>query len=162
MFFLESPLVIPNQTASEKGVNADLVKDTLPCAPKKKEAKDFYWDTANEPHGTRRKRILQAHPEIKSLMGPCPRTKWVVLATVVWQFAMCAIVPHLSFFPVFLMTYVMSGTLNHMMMLGIHEIAHNLAFKTPVYNRWLSILANLPMGVPAAISFRRYHLEHHK
>lgn len=30
------------------------------------------------------------------------------------------------------------------------------------YNRYLAILANIPMGIPAAIQFKRYHLEHHK
>jgi len=35
-----------------------------------------------EPHGARKTQILQAHPEIKKLMHPETRTKWMVLATV--------------------------------------------------------------------------------
>jgi sphingolipid delta-4 desaturase len=29
-------------------------------------------------------------------------------------------------------------------------------------NRWAAILANLPSGVPSAIAFRTYHLQHHQ
>ena len=65
--------------------------------------------------------------------------------------------PYLLFF-----TYFVSGTLNHMMTLAIHELSHNLGFKTRWMNRWLAIAASCSMGVPAAISFKRYHLEHHK
>eukprot|EP00730_Choanoeca_flexa_P014688 TRINITY_DN6515_c0_g2_i1.p1 TRINITY_DN6515_c0_g2~~TRINITY_DN6515_c0_g2_i1.p1 ORF type:complete len:373 (+),score=109.40 TRINITY_DN6515_c0_g2_i1:185-1303(+) len=164
MLFIDTnPLVIPKPAETDASVkHKDLIADCEPRAVKTKKENDFYWDDQKEPHFVRRQKILAAHPEIKSLMGPCPRTKWVVLATVVWQFAMCAVTPHVSFPVLFAMSYIMAGTLNHMMTLAIHEIAHNLAFKEPVYNRWLSILANLPIGVPAAISFRRYHLEHHK
>lgn len=46
--------------------------------------------------------------------------------------------------------------------LAIHELAHNLFFKTPVYNRVFSFVANWPIGIPYTIPFRGYHLEHHK
>jgi sphingolipid delta-4 desaturase len=58
--------------------------------------------------------------------------------------------------------YVVGGTANHAMMMGMHEISHNLGFKKPVHNKLLAILANLPIGVPSAISFKRYHMEHHR
>ena len=31
----------------------------------------FHWDTKPEPHAERKSKILKAHPEIKTLMGPC-------------------------------------------------------------------------------------------
>eukprot|EP00003_Mantamonas_plastica_P007027 TRINITY_DN1582_c0_g1_i3.p1 TRINITY_DN1582_c0_g1~~TRINITY_DN1582_c0_g1_i3.p1 ORF type:complete len:222 (+),score=10.72 TRINITY_DN1582_c0_g1_i3:352-1017(+) len=43
----------------------------------------------------------------------------------------------------------------------MHELSHNLAFKTAWMNRVLSIFVNFPLGVPAAITFKKYHLEHH-
>jgi sphingolipid delta-4 desaturase len=65
---------------------------------------------------------------------------------------------------IFIVAYVIGGTLNHSLSLGLHEIAHNLAFgmKYPFANRLLGLLANAPLGVPASVTFKKYHLDHHK
>merc|ERR1712194_952139 len=58
--------------------------------------------------------------------------------------------------------YTLSGSINHMMTLAMHELSHNLGARGVTPNRFLAIFANLPMGIPAAASFKRYHMEHHK
>ena len=63
--------------------------------------------------------------------------------------------------------YLFGGAANCNLQLGMHEISHNLAFSGTnrvgmICNRILSLVANLPLGIPAAISFRKYHLEHHR
>jgi sphingolipid delta-4 desaturase len=54
------------------------------------------------------------------------------------------------------------ATANQNLFLAIHEISHNLAFRSPTANRLLAIVANLPIGIPYSASFRPYHLTHHK
>jgi sphingolipid delta-4 desaturase len=62
----------------------------------------------------------------------------------------------------FLTAYVIGATANQNLFLAIHEISHNLAFRSPLANRVFAVFANLPIGIPYSASFRPYHLTHHK
>ncbi|CAH2101840.1 unnamed protein product [Euphydryas editha] len=106
----------------------------------------------------------EKYPEIKKLYGFDPMFKWVVTGMVLTQFAMMPIVQHMSWPVVILLAYCFGGVINHSLMLAIHEIAHNLAFghNRPLHNRLFGFFANLPIGIPISISFRKYHLEHHR
>lgn len=50
--------------------------------------------------------------------------------------------------------YVFGATANQNLFLAIHEISHNLAFKSPLANRLFAIVANLPIAVPYSAAFR--------
>ncbi|KAI9671831.1 MAG: hypothetical protein M1831_003359 [Alyxoria varia] len=130
----------------------------------KNGVEDFFWTYTEEPHRTRRQAIIKAHPEVTKLCGPEPLTKYLVLAVVALQI-LCAYLlrstPFLSW-PFFLTAYVVGATANQNLFLAIHEISHNLAFRSPSYNRLLAVFANLPIGIPYSASFRPYHLTHHK
>ena len=47
------------------------------------------------------------------------------------------------------------------MLFRSHEAAHHLIFASRAANRVVSIVADIPNVVPAAVSFRTYHLQHH-
>lgn len=66
-----------------------------------------------------------------------------------------------SVLPLVLVTYIVSGTLNHSLFLAMHEVTHDLFFKSRWMNRAFSHLVNLPMGVPASAYFKVYHSSHH-
>jgi sphingolipid 4-desaturase/C4-monooxygenase len=129
-----------------------------------KATDDFFWTYTEEPHKTRRQQIIKAHPEVLKLCGPEPLTIPLVLAVVGLQI-LCAYslrnTPVLSW-QYLLTAYVIGATANQNLFLAIHEISHNLAFKSPLANRLFAIVANLPIGIPYSASFRPYHLTHHK
>lgn len=56
--------------------------------------------------------------------------------------------------PFLLAAYVVGATANQNLFLAIHEISHNLAFKSPSANRALAVFANLPIGIPYSAAFR--------
>ncbi|CBQ73034.1 related to dihydroceramide delta(4)-desaturase [Sporisorium reilianum SRZ2] len=128
---------------------------------------DFLWMHTEEPHRSRRMAILKAHPEVKRLMGYEPLTKYVSFGVLALQLSIAAYLSkYTSLHPLswqfLLIAYVVGGTANQNTFLAIHEITHNLAFRGLRANRVWAIVVNAAIGVPYAMAFKPYHLEHHK
>ncbi len=89
-------------------------------------------------------------------MGHEALTKWVVLGVVGLQIGLAYLLRNYHpLSPVFLLTaYVIGGTANHNLFLAIHEITHNLAFRSVRANKALAVFANLPIGVPYSAAFK--------
>jgi len=122
----------------------------------------FYWANDEEPHRRRKQEILQKHPVLKKYMGIDKSTKFKVAFWVAFQLLSIHLLQGASWHTWLFCCYTLSGSINHMMTLAMHELSHNLGAKGVTRNRLLAIFANLPMGIPAAMSFKRYHMEHHK
>jgi sphingolipid delta-4 desaturase len=103
-------------------------------------------------------------PQVTKLMGHEPLTKWVVLLVTLIQFSTAFYLRNTPFWSwkFWILAYVIGGTANQNTFLAVHEITHNLAFKGVKANRAFAILTNLPIGVPFAMMFKKYHIEHHK
>lgn len=113
-------------------------------------------------HTARRVAILQAHPEIKTLMEPDARTGLVAVGLVALQTTLAvAVAPHLSALALVALAYAVGAVASHALFLCVHEAAHNLVFVQPAYNRTLAAVANLPALLPYAGVFRHFHLHHH-
>lgn len=126
---------------------------------------DFEWIGSDEPHATRRRVILAKHPEIKQLMSVDPMFKYQVIGVVCIQLIAFALLSHVSSrFILFIASYFFVGVLNHSLMLAVHEIAHGQAFgpNQVLKNKLFGMFANLPIGLPMSISFKKYHLPHHR
>lgn len=97
-------------------------------------------------------------------MRPDPHLKWTVLGLVLAQLLACWLVRGLAWRWLLFWAYAFGGCVNHSLTLAIHDISHNAAFGTgrAARNRWFAIFANLPVGVPYAASFKKYHVDHHR
>src|SRR6218665_12463 len=97
-------------------------------------------------------------------MGPDHSLKYIVVAMVIVQLVSAYLIRDASLLTIVFLGYFWGGVINHSMTLAIHEISHNLAFghSRPVANRTLAIFGNLILGIPYAVVFKKYHLEHHK
>lgn len=94
--------------------------------------------------------------QVTKLCGHEPLTKYLVLLVVSIQVSAACLLrstPILSW-TFFLTAYCIGATANQNLFLAIHEISHNLAFRSPSANRVLAIFANLPIGIPYYASFR--------
>ncbi|KAF2363305.1 Sphingolipid delta4-desaturase N-terminal [Trinorchestia longiramus] len=125
---------------------------------------EFHRTYTEEPHATRRKLILQKHPEVKQLFGPDPWTGVSMIAMVIFQICSLFFVVHMRWWEFLLMAYFVGGTVNHSLVAGMHECVHYLIFgyKYPMGNMMVALIANLPLGAPLSAWFREYHMEHHK
>lgn len=131
--------------------------------------KDFTEVDFGEPHRARRKAILARHPEVRRLFGHDRRTALVVVVVVAAQLALAAGVQRLadagspwgSVWAIGALALLVGAVLSHWCAMGVHECSHDLAARTPLGNRLVSLLANVPMVVPLAMSFHRYHVDHH-
>jgi len=144
--------------------NGRLHKEFVSQSRTPQDPSDFLWLMTEEPHRSRRKAILKTHPEVVKLMGYTSTTKYVVFLVVLTQLICAHYLRNVDPFSLkfLLISYVIGGTMNHNLFLAIHEISHNLAFPGIKANKLLAFLANLPIGVPYAVTFKQYHLEHHK
>merc|ERR1712046_517491 len=123
---------------------------------------DFVYRGGPEPHAERKKQILEKHPEIKKLMVPEPKTKWLAFATVALQVFMAWLTLDWAWAPYMLAVYVVGATANHSLFLAVHEITHGLAAKKMEHNKLIAMVANLPIGIAYSVTFKPYHMEHHR
>ncbi len=125
------------------------------------EAGSFRVSEQPEPHKARTRAILQAHPEVRSLIGRNPWSFAIICGVVCLQLGLAFGLREQPAWLIAAVAWCVGAFANHSMYVMIHEAAHNLIFRRRWMNYLAGILADVPNVVPAAISFRSYHLKHH-
>jgi sphingolipid delta-4 desaturase len=123
---------------------------------------DYIRVTYGEPHAMRGRHMLAAHPELRALAGPAPSSAAWAVVLVLAQAGLSLVVGHRSWMVWLPSAYLIGATIDHALWALIHDTCHNLVFRSRTANRIVAIVANLPLVVPGAISFGKYHLLHHR
>ncbi|HEY1912413.1 MAG TPA: fatty acid desaturase [Vicinamibacterales bacterium] len=123
---------------------------------------DYIRVTHGEPHAERGRRMLAAHPELRRLAGYSPTTAIWIVCLVIAQIGLALLLGGRGWIWWLPCSYIVGATIDHALWALIHDCSHNLVFRSRTPNRLISIVANLPLVVPSAISFAKYHLLHHR
>jgi sphingolipid delta-4 desaturase len=123
---------------------------------------DYIRVTHAEPHALRGRQMLAAHPELRRLAGPQPASAAWIVVLVGAQLALSVAVAGRPWYVWLAAAYIVGATIDHALWVLIHECAHNLMVQSRIGNRILALAANLPLVFPAAMSFCKYHLLHHR
>ena len=123
---------------------------------------DYIHVTYADPHAGRGRELLAAHPELRALAGPQASSAAWVAALVVSQMGLAALVAGQPWYVWLPVAYVAGATIDHALWVLIHECSHNLVLPSRIGNRVVALTANLPLVFPAAMSFCKYHLLHHR
>jgi sphingolipid 4-desaturase/C4-monooxygenase len=99
---------------------------------------------------------------VRSLFGRDRSTAGWVVAIVGLQIVLAWAVRDQPWWVLVPLAYAVGALADHALWTLIHDCTHNLVFRKSRWNAWLQILANLPIVFPAAISFRKFHLLHHR
>ncbi len=126
-----------------------------------KREKDFRYSNQPEPHKERTREILKAHPEVRTFISRNPNSIYLIIGVTAMQIAVSILLIGQAWWLILLAAWLIGAFANHTLFVLIHECSHNLIFKNRSANKISSIICDLPMSIPTAISFRSYHLKHH-
>lgn len=126
-----------------------------------KDHSTFHIMTHEEPHTIRRKNILEKYPEIKSLFGKDSLSIYLLILVNFLQIISAYFVSQKSWFAYLFTLYCFGAVLSHTLQVLVHDLTHFTCFESIFMNKIFAICCNISTGLPTAISFGRYHYDHH-
>ena len=113
-------------------------------------------------HVTRRKEILEKYPQIRNLYGAYPLSALYISLIVGFQLLISYFLRDQSWPVILLVAYAVGAFANHSLYVMIHECTHNVVLTTPLGNKIMGLVCDIPLFLPSAMGFRKYHMIHHK
>ena len=123
---------------------------------------DFIYTDEPNSHIARRRAILKDHPQVKELVGPYPLTALYIALLVSLHLITAYFIKDLSWILIFGFSYLYGAFISHALYVMIHECTHNLVFKGSFANKIMGLVCDIPLVIPSAMGFRKYHMIHHK
>jgi len=116
-----------------------------------------------QPHWTRRKEITKVHPEVQKLQRVDSFTGVWVVVTVAMLVGLAWVVQKFDFswLGILALAYFVGAFICHAQWVLIHELTHDLVFKSSTINTFFLLLCNTTHIIPSGISFRYFHRQHH-
>lgn len=127
-----------------------------------KTQRDYTFDNQPNCHIRRRKEILKAHPEVRDLYGPYQMSAVYIVMIVAFQLAIAYFLRDQAWWLVAIIAYCVGAFANHSLYVMIHECTHNVVLKTSFGNKVMGLVCDIPLFLPSALGFRKYHMIHHK
>jgi sphingolipid delta-4 desaturase len=127
-----------------------------------KKERDFTVVEGPNCHFTRRREILAKYPEIKELYGPYQMSAVYISLIVLGQLLMSYFLREQAWWVILLAAYFIGAFANHSLYVMIHECCHNVVLKTSFGNKVMGLVCDIPLVLPSAMGFRKYHMIHHK
>ncbi len=110
---------------------------------------------------SRRRQMIAAHPELRQLIGPSPRSAALIVFLLVSQIAIAVSLRDQGLGLILIAAFCPGAWLAANLVAMIHEAAHGLIFRTAGANRSAALLANAALATPTAMAFFYYHRSHH-
>lgn len=113
-------------------------------------------------HLRRRKEMVEKYPAIRKLYGHHFPSAIYLSLIVLFQLLMALMLSDQPWWVLLLAAYGVGAFANHALYVMIHECTHNLVLKSALANKIMGIVCDIPLFLPSAMGFRKYHMIHHK
>lgn len=127
-----------------------------------KTQRDFIFTSGPNYHITRRREIIAAHPEVRTLYGAYRLSALYISLIVLFQLALAYFLREQAWWLILIVAYCVGAFANHALYVMIHECTHNVVLKTSLGNKIMGLVCDIPLVLPSAMGFRKYHMIHHK
>ena len=122
----------------------------------------FVEAAGRDPHLGRMRGLLAARPELKELVGPAPATALWIAGVVAAHTGAAVLISDAPWWAIGLGAYAFGAVFSLGLWTLLHECTHDLVFGRPRANGWMGLFTGLPLVLPTAASFRKWHLMHHR